>query len=157
MQPTRQTYAVDIAGLKRELPLFEVADGVRIAVLNVLGDTALVQAAATGLANKLAALDYSVLVTAEAKSIPLVHALSVATATNGTVWAATMASDAGPGALMIMMMMLIMMLMMLMMRMMIMMGGRSRGRRSWGRRSRDGAPGGGAPGDGVIPEVPVHE
>ncbi|WP_348760944.1 phosphoribosyltransferase family protein [uncultured Salinisphaera sp.] len=80
MQPTRQTYAVDIAGLKRELPLFEVADGVRIAVLNVLGDTALVQAAATGLANKLAALDYSVLVTAEAKSIPLVHALSVATA-----------------------------------------------------------------------------
>ena len=80
MQPTRQTHSVDIAGLKRELPLFEVADGVQIAVLNVLGDTALVQAAATGLANKLAALDYGVLVTAEAKSIPLVHALSVATA-----------------------------------------------------------------------------
>ncbi|MBH04457.1 MAG: adenine phosphoribosyltransferase [Xanthomonadales bacterium] len=80
MRPTRQTHPVDIAGLKRELPLFEVADGIRIAVLNVLGDTALVQAAATGLANKLAALDYSVLVTAEAKSIPLVHALSVATA-----------------------------------------------------------------------------
>lgn len=80
MQATRETHPVEIAGLKRELPLFEVASGVRIAVLNVLGDTALVQAAASELANRLAGLDYGVLVTAEAKSIPLVHALSVATA-----------------------------------------------------------------------------
>lgn len=80
MKATRQTHAVDVGGLKRDLPLFEVAPGVRIAVLNVLGDTALVQAAATGLAKQLAERDYGVLVTAEAKSIPLVHALSVATA-----------------------------------------------------------------------------
>ncbi|RJS94265.1 phosphoribosyltransferase family protein [Salinisphaera sp. Q1T1-3] len=80
MQPTRQTHVVDIAGLKRELPLFEVDGGVRIAVVNILGDTALVQAAASALASRLGVLDYSVLVTAEAKSIPLVHALSVATA-----------------------------------------------------------------------------
>ncbi|HET7314810.1 phosphoribosyltransferase family protein [Salinisphaera sp.] len=80
MQATQRTYSVEIAGLKRELPLFRVASNVRIAVLNVLGDTALVQAAATSLANRLAELDYSVLVTAEAKSIPLIHALSVATA-----------------------------------------------------------------------------
>lgn len=79
MQATQRTYPVEIAGLKRELPLFRVASGVRIAVLNILGDTALVQAAASGLANRLAVLDYGVLVTAEAKSIPLVHALSVAT------------------------------------------------------------------------------
>ena len=75
----RPTYAVEIAGVKRELPLFEVAPGLKIAVLNILGDTEFVQAAANALGAKLAALDYDVLVTAEAKSIPLVYALSVET------------------------------------------------------------------------------
>lgn len=79
MEATQRTYPVEIAGLRRELPLFRVASGVRIAVLNILGDTTLVQAAASGLAERLAELDYRVLVTAEAKSIPLIHALSVAT------------------------------------------------------------------------------
>ena len=77
MTTVRETYAVDVAGLRRELPLFEVAPGVRIAVLNILGDTELVQACAGALAEKLDGLDYDVLVTAEAKSIPLAHALSV--------------------------------------------------------------------------------
>lgn len=79
MKATRDTYSVEIAGLKRELPLFEVASGVRIAVLNILGDTELVQACARALAEKLAAVDYDMIVTAEAKSIPLTHALSVET------------------------------------------------------------------------------
>jgi adenine phosphoribosyltransferase len=70
---------VEIAGLHRELRLFEVAPGLRIAVLNILGDTELVQACAIELAEKLSAVDYNVLVTAEAKSIPLAHALSVET------------------------------------------------------------------------------
>ncbi|NNC24052.1 adenine phosphoribosyltransferase [Salinisphaera sp. USBA-960] len=73
------THEIEIAGLQRSLPLFEVAPGVRIAVLNILGDTELTEAAAGGLAVRLAALTYDVLVTAEAKSIPLVHALSIAT------------------------------------------------------------------------------
>ena len=73
-------HAIDIAGLQRKLALFEVAAGTRIAVLNVLGDTELVETAARALADKLANVDYAVLVTAEAKSIPLIHALSVATA-----------------------------------------------------------------------------
>lgn len=77
MVTNRETYAVEIAGLKRELPLFEVAPGVRIAVLNILGDTDLVQACARALAEKLAGIEFDVLVTAEAKSIPLAHALSV--------------------------------------------------------------------------------
>ena len=77
--PTRETYAVDIAGIKRRLPLFEVKPGLRIAVLNILGDTELVEAAATGLAAQLDAVTYDLLVTAEAKSIPLIHALSVRT------------------------------------------------------------------------------
>ena len=63
--------------MKRELRLFEVAPGVRIAILNILGDTELVAAAALGLAAKLGSLDADVLVTAETKSIPLVHQLAV--------------------------------------------------------------------------------
>ena len=79
MTTPRQTYAVEIAGLQRQLPMFEVAPGLSIAVLNILGDTELVQACARELAGKLAGLDYDILVTAEAKSIPLAYALSVET------------------------------------------------------------------------------
>ena len=77
MTEKRQTYSVDIAGVHRELPLFEIKPGLRIAILNILGDTELVTACARGLAEKLSALDYDVVVTAESKSIPLAHALSV--------------------------------------------------------------------------------
>ena len=79
MKPTRESYPVEVAGIKRNLPLFEVAPGVKIAVLNILGDTELVQACAMALAAKLASIDYDALVTAEAKSIPLAYALSVET------------------------------------------------------------------------------
>jgi adenine/guanine phosphoribosyltransferase-like PRPP-binding protein len=72
----RETYTVDVAGVTRELPLFEVAPGVRIAILNILGDTELVRAAAGALSDRIDALDADVLVTAETKSIPLVHELS---------------------------------------------------------------------------------
>ena len=44
-----------IAGVKRDLPLMTVAPGVRIAVLNILGDTELVQAAAKALAKLIPA------------------------------------------------------------------------------------------------------
>lgn len=74
-----QFYAVEIAGLKRNLRLFEIKPGLRIAILNILGDTELVQASAKALAEKLREIQYDVLVTAEAKSIPLAHALSVET------------------------------------------------------------------------------
>ena len=79
MEKKRETYGIDIAGIHRELELFEVKPGLRIAILNILGDTELVQACAQGLGEKLEEVDYEVLVTAEAKSIPLAHALSVVT------------------------------------------------------------------------------
>jgi len=79
MNNPRETYKVDVAGLERDLPLFEVAPGIRIAVLNILGDTEFVQVCARALAEKFAPLDYELLVTAEAKSIPLAYALSVET------------------------------------------------------------------------------
>jgi Adenine/guanine phosphoribosyltransferases and related PRPP-binding proteins len=75
----RETYSVEIAGIKRELPLFEIKPGLRIAILNILGDTELVQACARELAQRVSHLSFDVLVTAEAKSIPLAHALSVET------------------------------------------------------------------------------
>lgn len=74
---TRATYSIVIAGLKRELRLFEIKPGLRIAILNILGDTELVQACARELAQQLHSTKFDVLVTAEAKSIPLAHALSV--------------------------------------------------------------------------------
>src|SRR5438445_4686380 len=77
MPSTRETYPVEISGVKRQLPLFQVKPGLSIAVLNILGDTELVEAAAAGLAERLAAVGYDLLVTAEVKSIPLIHALSV--------------------------------------------------------------------------------
>ena len=74
-----ETHPVEIAGLKRDLRLFQVAPGLKIAILNILGDTELVQVSARALAEKLSNLDYDILVTAEAKSIPLAYALSVET------------------------------------------------------------------------------
>lgn len=72
----REVYTVEVAGLTRHFPLFEVAPGVRIAIFNMLGDTFVVKAAAAALAEKLKDNSASVLVTAEAKSIPLIYEMS---------------------------------------------------------------------------------
>jgi adenine phosphoribosyltransferase len=73
----REVYPIEIAGLKRELRLFEIKPGLRIALLNILGDTELVQACARELGKQLKDVPFDVLVTAEAKSIPLAYALSL--------------------------------------------------------------------------------
>jgi adenine/guanine phosphoribosyltransferase-like PRPP-binding protein len=73
----RDTYKVDVAGVTRDLPLFEVAPGVRIAVFNLLGDSEIVVAAARELAKQLERLNADALVTAETKSVPLVYQLAV--------------------------------------------------------------------------------
>ncbi|UCC51592.1 MAG: adenine phosphoribosyltransferase [Anaerolineaceae bacterium] len=72
----RETYTVEVAGLTRHFPLFEVVPGVRIAIFNMLGDTFVVKAAAAALAEQLKDIPSSVLVTAEAKSIPLIYEMS---------------------------------------------------------------------------------
>ena len=72
----RETHRVEIEGIARDLPLFEVAPGLRIAVFNLLGDTEVVEAAARGLARKLEGIDGDVIVTAETKSVPLVYELA---------------------------------------------------------------------------------
>jgi adenine phosphoribosyltransferase len=72
-----ESHTVSVAGVRRDLRLFEIKPGIRIAILNILGDTELVQAVSKDLAVKLAEKRPEVLVTAEAKSIPLAHAISV--------------------------------------------------------------------------------
>ncbi len=74
-----ETHPVEVAGVKRDLRLFEVAPGLRIAILNILGDTELVEACAKELAQRLQSVDFDLLLTAEAKSIPLAYALSLET------------------------------------------------------------------------------
>jgi adenine phosphoribosyltransferase len=73
---SRKTHTVEVAGLTRHFPLFEVAPGVRIAIFNMLGDTYVVKAAAAALAERLKHVPADVLVTAEAKSIPLIYEMS---------------------------------------------------------------------------------
>ncbi|MCO5198976.1 MAG: adenine phosphoribosyltransferase [Anaerolineae bacterium] len=72
----RKAYPVEIAGIKRNLPLFEVAPGVTIAIFNMLGDTIIVKAAAAALAEHLKESIATAIVTAEAKSIPLAYEMS---------------------------------------------------------------------------------
>lgn len=78
MGPKRETYTVEIAGLVRHLPLFEIAPGVRIAIFNMLGDTEVVLAAAKELAKRIPK-EAEVIITPEAKAIPLAYQLSIET------------------------------------------------------------------------------
>ncbi len=73
---SQDVYTVNICGLTRHLPLFEVAPKVRIAIFNMLGDTDVVEAIADELARRVPA-GADALMTAEVKSIPLAHALAV--------------------------------------------------------------------------------
>jgi len=79
MTVNQETYPIEIGGVKRALRLFEIKPGLKIAILNILGDTELVTACTRELVKKLDPDQFDVMVTAEAKSIPLAHSLSVAT------------------------------------------------------------------------------
>ncbi|MCG8473196.1 MAG: adenine phosphoribosyltransferase [Desulfobacterales bacterium] len=70
----KKTYDLHVAGVSRELPVIALSDTLSIASFVILGDTELICAAAPLLAEKLPEVD--VLVTAEAKGIPLVFELS---------------------------------------------------------------------------------
>lgn len=79
-----QSYELTIAGLRRDLPIVEVAPGVRIAAFVMLGDVELVEACARALAERLQAIcgaslrgpDAPALVGPEAKVVPLLHSLA---------------------------------------------------------------------------------
>ena len=67
------TYNVEIAGLKRELPLCRVDDDLYIAAFICFGDAEVTVACARELLKLVPQEDYDYMFTAEAKSIPLIH------------------------------------------------------------------------------------
>lgn len=77
MPDEQNFHRVDVNGVVRDLPLIEVAPGVRIAFLDCLVDVELTHAAVQALAPRLADSHPDVLVTPEAKSIPLAYGLAV--------------------------------------------------------------------------------
>jgi adenine phosphoribosyltransferase len=76
MSTQHETYPIEVAGVKRDLTLFAIKPGVKIAILNILGDTELVQAVSRELAQKLVSYNIDILVTPEAKSIPLAYGIA---------------------------------------------------------------------------------
>lgn len=70
----KDTYTLRIADITRELPIMKVSENLCIASFVILGDTELVCKAAPEIIKKLPQVD--ILITAEAKGIPLVFEIS---------------------------------------------------------------------------------
>ena len=68
------TYTIDIAGMKRELPLFPVNEDLYIAAFVIFGDVEITEHAARELLKKAPEFDY--IVAPEAKAIPLAYEMS---------------------------------------------------------------------------------
>ena len=68
------TYEIDIAGLKRELPLCKVSDDLYIGAFVMFGDVELTVHCATELLKRAPEYDY--LLAPEAKSIPLLYEMA---------------------------------------------------------------------------------
>lgn len=69
-----KTYSLKLAGLERKLPIIKINEDISIASFVILGDVELICKTASELVNKLPHVD--VLVTAEAKGIPLVFEMA---------------------------------------------------------------------------------
>ncbi len=67
-------YPIEVAGLKRHLELFPISDKLSIAAFILLGDTELTCRCAEELLKLAPEFDY--MLTAEAKSIPLIHEMA---------------------------------------------------------------------------------
>ena len=70
----KKTYTMEIAGLKRDLPLFPVNENLYIAAFILFGDVEITKACATELLKK--APEYDIMITAECKSIPLIYEMA---------------------------------------------------------------------------------
>ena len=67
-------YSMEIAGIKRDLPLFPINESLQIAAFIMFGDTEITVASANELIKK--APEFDVLITAECKGIPLAYEMS---------------------------------------------------------------------------------
>ncbi len=68
------SYPIDIAGMKRELPIFPVSDTLSIGAFVIFGDVELTKHCAKELLKLLPPCDY--LIAPEAKAIPLIYEMS---------------------------------------------------------------------------------
>lgn len=69
-------YTMEIAGLKRDLPICRITDDLYIAAFIIFGDVEITVACARELLKLVPADSYDYLLTAEAKSIPLIHEMA---------------------------------------------------------------------------------
>lgn len=70
----KKAYTMEIAGLKRDLPLFPVNENLYIAAFILFGDVEITKACAAELLKK--APEYDIMITAECKSIPLIYEMA---------------------------------------------------------------------------------
>jgi len=70
------TYPIVIAGLKRELPICKVTDDLYIGAFICFGDAEITEACGRELLKLVPADSYDYMLTAEAKSIPLIHEMA---------------------------------------------------------------------------------
>lgn len=70
------TYPMQVAGLQRELPICKVTDDLYIGAFICFGDAELTVACARELLKLVPEEEYDYLLTAEAKSIPLIHEMA---------------------------------------------------------------------------------
>ena len=70
----KREYTLRVAGLTRQLKLYPISDALQIAAFILLGDAELTEACARELAAHMP--EHDILLTAEAKSIPLIHEIA---------------------------------------------------------------------------------
>ncbi len=70
------TYPIEVAGVRRELPICKVTEELYIGAFIVFGDAELTVACARELLKLVSADSYDYMLTAEAKSIPLIHEMA---------------------------------------------------------------------------------
>ncbi len=71
-----KAYTMEIAGVKRDLPLCRITDDLYIAAFVIFGDVEITVACARELLKLVPRDSYDYLFTAEAKSIPLIHEMA---------------------------------------------------------------------------------
>ncbi|HPU22452.1 MAG TPA: phosphoribosyltransferase family protein [Thermoclostridium caenicola] len=70
----KETYRIKVAGVERDLPLCSISQDLKIAAFVILGDVELTTACARELIRKIP--EHDIMITAEAKGIPLIHEMA---------------------------------------------------------------------------------
>ena len=70
------TYSLEIAGLRRELPLCSIGEDLMIAAFICFGDAELTEACAREMLKLVPPEDYDYMMTSEAKGIPVIHEMA---------------------------------------------------------------------------------